>query len=153
MCFRGILILGDGSRFIIEGIDLRLINLWDWVESSNFTIGSLMIRKGMIMKKEFVIRYGKESRMLMRMTGSEYRVLLSLALEGNEILVNKKLLEEMAEVTGMAISTIRNTIVSLVRKGLLNKDDKYQGIYSLNDYYFRSEDIVDRWGDMDRLVR
>lgn len=105
------------------------------------------------MKKEFVIRYGKEDRMLMRMTGSEYRVLLSLALEGDEILVNKKLLEEMAEVTGMAISTIRNTIVSLVRKGLLNKDDKYQGIYSLSDYYFRSEDIVDRCGDMDRLVR
>lgn len=38
MRFRGILILGDSSRFIIGEIDLRLINLWDCVESSNFTL-------------------------------------------------------------------------------------------------------------------
>lgn len=46
--------------------------------------------------------------------------------------------------TGLAAGTIKNTIVSLVKKKMLLKDNRYNSVYYLNPEYFFKGKITDR---------
>lgn len=78
----------------------------------------------------------KVSDELFRLMRSEYCVLMECMSVGEKIIMNKEFIDKISGDTGLAISTIRNSVVSLVKKGMLLKDKKHQGIYYLNEKYF-----------------
>ena len=67
-----------------------------------------------------------------------------LKYPGNRITCNKQFKNIVNEKTGLAESTIRNSLVSLVKKEMLIKDSEYKGVYYLNPKYFFKGKISDR---------
>ena len=59
-----------------------------------------------------------------------------LQCPGNKILFDAQMRDLIKEKTGLAMSSIKNSMVSLVNKDMLIKDDKYKQVYYLNPKYF-----------------
>lgn len=63
---------------------------------------------------------------------------------GNKISVGSQFLDDVKKKTGLADSTIKNAIASLVKKEMIIKDEKYRGVYYLNPKHFFKGRITDR---------
>lgn len=65
-------------------------------------------------------------------------------LPGNKITLDEQLRDIIKSKTKLAAGTIKNTIVSLVKKDMLIKDSNYKSIYYLNPKFFFKGKISDR---------
>lgn len=85
---------------------------------------------------------------------SEYKVLLwCLEFSNNNLInLNIDILNKIQNKTEYKIQSIRNTIVSLVKKDLLIKDKTKRGIYYLNKKYFWKGKISDITKNIDLNV-
>lgn len=63
---------------------------------------------------------------------------------GNKITLDEDLRDRIKDKTKLASGTIKNAVSSLVKKGMLLKDEKYKSIYYLNPKYFFKGRITDR---------
>lgn len=63
---------------------------------------------------------------------------------GNKISFNAQFIDLISIKTGLVKSSIKNSMVLLVRKGLIIKDSKYKQIYYLNPKYFFKGSIDER---------
>lgn len=77
---------------------------------------------------------------------SDFKVLISLFKEslsyspdfvyGNKFYVNPASIERIIKYTGKCSGTVRNSICSLSKLGLVLKHPEYRGLYYLNPVYF-----------------
>lgn len=77
---------------------------------------------------------------------SDFKVLFSLFSEcltyspdfiyGNKFYVNPSSIKAIEDFTGKSKGTIRNSICSLSKSGLIFRDSRYRGVYYLNPVYF-----------------
>lgn len=65
-------------------------------------------------------------------------------LPGNKVTLDEQLRDIIKSKTKLAAGTIKNTIVSLVKKDMLIKDSNYKSIYYLNPKFFFKGKISDR---------
>jgi len=65
-------------------------------------------------------------------------------LPGNKVTLDEQLRDIIRAKTQLATGTIKNTIISLVKKEMLLKDKKYKAIYYLNPKFFFKGKISDR---------
>ena len=63
---------------------------------------------------------------------------------GNVVICNTLFLDETMKRTGLKKPSIKNALVSLVKKEMIIKDKKYRGVYYLNPKYFFKGAITDR---------
>jgi hypothetical protein len=80
---------------------------------------------------------------------SVYYTDVKMECPGNQIVFNKQIREIAKDKTGLSEGTIRNTLVSLVEKEMLLKDDKFRGVYYLNPRFF----FKGRIGDRTKLIK
>lgn len=76
---------------------------------------------------------------LFRLSRAEHGVVstcLFLAKE-RKFIVNREMIDNIIEKTGLADSTVKNAFTTLVKKGVLDRDKKYQGIYYFSEKYFK----------------
>lgn len=104
--------------------------------------------------EEFIQVYLKDNEQFYNLSKPEYSVLSILWLKsdyykdegnpGNKIVINKQIRDIIADKTGIADSTIKNAVASLVKKNMIFKDQNYKGVYYLNPEYFFKGSISDR---------
>ena len=95
---------------------------------------------------EFIQIYLEDMAGLLQITSrSEMNVLIYLwkyslyadeTQIGNMVKIDKLIKDKIMEGTGLTDGTIRNTITSLKKKGLIIADDIYSGVYYLNPTHF-----------------
>lgn len=64
-----------------------------------------------------------------------------------EIVLNKVIKDRISTKTGLAIQTINNRLVELVKKGVLSRNEDERGIFTLNPYLFGKGE----WKDIKEL--
>lgn len=106
--------------------------------------------------EQFCQVYLKDNEEFFKLTKAESNILAVLwytsnyyedkdiSLPGNKISLDAQLRDVIKTKTGLASGTIKNTVVSLVKKKMLLKDNRYNSVYYLNPEYFFKGKITDR---------
>lgn len=106
--------------------------------------------------EQFCQVYLRDNEEFYKLTKSESNILAVLwytsnyyedkdqELPGNKVSLDEQLRDTIIKKTGCASGTVRNTIVSLVKKQMLLKDNRYKNVYYLNPQYFFKGKITDR---------
>lgn len=126
------------------------VNEWGEIVSAEQTT----LKK--VKAEEFCQIYLRDNEEFYKLTKAESNVLAvcwygslyysdeQLECPGNQITLDKKFKDIIKTKTGLAESTIKNSINNLVKKEMLLKDEKYKLTYYLNPKYFFKGRISDR---------
>ena len=128
------------------------IQLGPWGE----VIGGEIKRIKKCNAEEFCQLYLKDNAEFYKLSQAEHNVLAvcmylstyydsdKSKLVGNVVTCNSLFIDEAIKRTGLKESSIRNSLVSLVKKEMIIKDKQHRGIYYLNPKYFFKGAINER---------
>ena len=131
--------------------------------------GEIIEQESVVIKKlkphEFIQVYLEDMSGLMQLKSiSETKILYVLwkysnyiedddSYIGNKFILDKSLKDKILNETGFVESTVKNTISSLVKRGILIKDKKYKMNYYLNPIYFFKGKLSDRTRCFNKTIR